>query len=503
MIGMASALRAGLIDDAYIFLRYAGNIAAGHGAVFNIGERVEGFTSPLWTLLLSVAALLPQRELVARWLGQACAIALVWVLLRAVRSTPEIGADQSKSSSHLSAPDLVVLGVGLGVTPSLALWAVSGMESALFTLLVGACLVSAVRDFQGTRISVTTVVLMVAATLTRPEAGLLAVYIAAFALVRRRSISAMWIYAAAMAVFLLARWLYYDAWLPNTYYAKMVFGWPRRLHDGYLYVGPAITANALILLLIGGVGLWAIIAKSAHRVAILFLTGWVCIWTTCVYCLGGDTFAMFRFLLPAIPALFLILAWSWSSIAPQLKPVARYTGLFVIAVALGVSHVQSYRAGRSLISEARLARSWASVGLWFKEHTPEDTRIATIVIGAVGYFSERPIIDMLGLTDRTIAREGDIYPKSHHGHARYHTSYVLERDPDIVLYHSSGIYKHAVHRDAGTIPLAWGYSLFDLVTDPRCARRFAYKTEVMSNGRVIEMQVRRRNVGERVVLKDM
>ena len=40
-------------DDAFISLRYAANLLAGHGLVFNPGERVEGFTSPLWTLLLA------------------------------------------------------------------------------------------------------------------------------------------------------------------------------------------------------------------------------------------------------------------------------------------------------------------------------------------------------------------------------------------------------------------------------------------------------------------
>src|SRR6185295_18846415 len=39
-------------DDANIFLVYARNIAGGHGFVYNVGgERVEGFTSPAWTLL--------------------------------------------------------------------------------------------------------------------------------------------------------------------------------------------------------------------------------------------------------------------------------------------------------------------------------------------------------------------------------------------------------------------------------------------------------------------
>ena len=39
-------------DDGAIFLRYVENIIAGEGAVFNQGEYVEGYSSPLWLLLL-------------------------------------------------------------------------------------------------------------------------------------------------------------------------------------------------------------------------------------------------------------------------------------------------------------------------------------------------------------------------------------------------------------------------------------------------------------------
>ena len=43
-------------EDALITLRYAENIAAGHGWVYNPGERVLGTTTPLFTILLALAA---------------------------------------------------------------------------------------------------------------------------------------------------------------------------------------------------------------------------------------------------------------------------------------------------------------------------------------------------------------------------------------------------------------------------------------------------------------
>jgi len=41
-------------DDAFISFRYARNWVNGHGLVFNPGERVEGYTNFLWTLLCAL-----------------------------------------------------------------------------------------------------------------------------------------------------------------------------------------------------------------------------------------------------------------------------------------------------------------------------------------------------------------------------------------------------------------------------------------------------------------
>src|SRR5438046_1158229 len=47
-----------VVDDLFISLRYAENLAHGRGAVYNVGERVEGYSSPLWMLLESVGYVL-------------------------------------------------------------------------------------------------------------------------------------------------------------------------------------------------------------------------------------------------------------------------------------------------------------------------------------------------------------------------------------------------------------------------------------------------------------
>lgn len=58
------------VDDAYISFRYARQWAAGNGLVYNIGERVEGYSNFLWILLLLPFARLGiDLGLVAKVLG--------------------------------------------------------------------------------------------------------------------------------------------------------------------------------------------------------------------------------------------------------------------------------------------------------------------------------------------------------------------------------------------------------------------------------------------------
>ena len=62
-------------DDGFINFRVVGNILAGHGPVFNVGERVEAFTSPLWIALLAgLAALGAGLGQAAAALGQVLAV---------------------------------------------------------------------------------------------------------------------------------------------------------------------------------------------------------------------------------------------------------------------------------------------------------------------------------------------------------------------------------------------------------------------------------------------
>ena len=54
-VGLWRAIaRAWVCDDSFISFRYAENLVSGHGLVYNVGERVEGYSNLLWTLLVAL-----------------------------------------------------------------------------------------------------------------------------------------------------------------------------------------------------------------------------------------------------------------------------------------------------------------------------------------------------------------------------------------------------------------------------------------------------------------
>jgi arabinofuranosyltransferase len=119
------------LDDAFISFAYARNWAAGAGVVFNPGERVEGYTSFLWVLLMAQVLRAGGDPLSASTIvGGACAVGCVSVAWGLARSMLE---PTLRPLALLSA--LIV-----AAHPSLALWAASGMETLLFSLLLSLAL---------------------------------------------------------------------------------------------------------------------------------------------------------------------------------------------------------------------------------------------------------------------------------------------------------------------------------------------------------------------------
>lgn len=218
LLAAAYSVFAETVDDPYITFRYAANVLAGHGPVFNAGERVEGFTSPLHLLLsLGLLSVLPSVDILFK---AKCAS-----LLFAFAMLAQTGIAAKRSG--LNAWESVLAQTLLALNINFALAGVNALETTLYGTLLLASLLVFHREVRRGWGAASGAGLFLAA-LARPEALLV---VAALALVRvywlRRSRLAVSFVLAWLGAFLLpmllvelARLGYYGAWLPNTYFAK-------------------------------------------------------------------------------------------------------------------------------------------------------------------------------------------------------------------------------------------------------------------------------------------
>src|ERR1700737_1128695 len=111
-----------LVDDAFISFRYADNLAHGLGLVFNAGERVEGYSNFLWTLILAGGARLG-LDLVRFSIALSVLAALGTIGTLALWSN-RLFAGSEPGSLMTFLPPLLYAAMG-----SQARYAVSGMET--------------------------------------------------------------------------------------------------------------------------------------------------------------------------------------------------------------------------------------------------------------------------------------------------------------------------------------------------------------------------------------
>jgi len=245
-------------DDAFISFRYARQLLDGNGLVFNPGERVEGYTNLLWVLEVALlGAVGVPMPLASILLSALCTLGCVWIVIELMRSTP------FPSMRGLAVASALLM---LALNRNVAVWTTSGLETRQFTFLVLLSVWLVRRALAGQGGWLGTALALGATELTRPEGGLIAVSITAWALwrvlVEGRSLRRPLLELAAPAGFIIVahyvwRYAYYDDWLPNTAYAKVVRLWP---DAGILYFGAVLVQAGLYLsvplALVGGALRW-------------------------------------------------------------------------------------------------------------------------------------------------------------------------------------------------------------------------------------------------------
>ncbi len=403
-----------LIDDAFISFRYARHLVEGAGLVFNPGDRVEGYTNFLWTLLAAGA-------LRAGWdPGTALPILSILASAVAIGVVYRWGRDLGLTAWAALIPPAM-----LAVNRSWAAWATGGLETRLFTLLVlvTGWRIHRERDGAGSRLPLSAIAAGLAC-LTRPEGWLVAAVGAASIAGRgvadgRWRRPAIWCASAGLIAgpHLVWRVLYYGDWVPNSFHAKVP--------------GPRLASGAIYLALFGlyhlaapiaAAGLTSVLRRwtpggGAWRRFLLFTLPFTLGYLLYTMIVGGDHFE-FRFMDPVLPLIYLmivILIGSRFHAEPRAAPVAAIlliagaavpalTGFRDVDRTVTLGGVPRSVSIVSIETEVAYLRHWTRIGQWLGARAGDGESIAVAPAGAIPWYSGLRTLDMLGINDRAIAQ---------------------------------------------------------------------------------------------------
>lgn len=466
-------------DDAFISFVYAKNLVQ-HGAlVFNVGERVEGYTNFLWTLIVALGlALKIPAELSSRVLGTLCAIGTMLFCAKVLRRLRAVSADASSGLQTLwdSVPAWILAGI-----PGYACWASGGLETQLFTLLctvsLGLYLIGTLDEDAGQSVRLFPIGLLLGlAALTRPEGYLLCALLGLHRIsvkVSRRALVPtqdelylIGLFLALTVPHLVWRRLYYGYFVPNTFYIKSSGGSGAWLQGRY-YLWAVVRDLKLVVLpllwLVGfGRALPSAQAAAYRRVGGLLLC-WAVPFLLYVMSVGGDFMGLYRFVMPIVPLLVLAgVLGLWRLVHHR----ALWTGLALGGFALlhGINsyvvdrHALSFIGADHGIDTPGYLRHYtldrAAIGKWLGQHVQPDDYQVVGGAGAQVYYAGIRALDSFGLSDEYVAHKVPAV-SSRPGHQKFAPlDYVLSRKPTILTYN---VYRigHAPYRPSPQEAAEW------------------------------------------------
>jgi arabinofuranosyltransferase len=434
-------------DDTYIHLRFAHNLASGHGIVWNIGDPpVEGSTSLLWMLMLAGIELLGFQP--AWWLIYICAACAVIAIIQSFLLLQTLSPNNLLE--NLTAVSLLAL------SPRLMLWALTGLEVAFYAFVMVACAFLYVMYRKGRVRSWIVGIAFAVASFIRPESmGLFAITFMFDGLVEyfkgnRNYRPIILMLVSFLLVFLpvfLWKWSYFGYPFPNTYYNKTGGGWIQ-IQAGFEYILTNFIEILIPAGLLGVLSLFGIITRQFNvekvYLLVLFLAFWLIVTVN-----GGDYMLKGRFITPSLPILYVMggigLSWLTSKIGRQYR-------IPLLTIIL-VSGFWAWNPSESIIQptigkplpNARQGKTKAmistpefvAIGRTLNEISKTGESIALVPIGAVAYYSEMIVYDMVGLVDPVIAHEPfDIkYIENswRPGHDKGNGQHILNLEPTYII----------------------------------------------------------------------
>lgn len=401
------------LDDSWIHLQFARNLAHGAGLSYNPGEFVTGSTAPLWTAILAVLFLLPGSVLLwTQLLGVALYLAGIDATWRLSR---ELGLGEGLSA----------LAAGLTLATSWLVWsALSGMEIPLFILLSLWGMILHLRERADPGRPPLSLAVLAVAVLARPE-GVLLLLLAfldrflVFEGGRRPSFRALLTGAGLAACAVAGSFLFYG-WaggsvLPTTYAAKGGGAVRHLLPDLHylanvlgLFFRPqpwaALLAAGGAATLAGRLGT----PRDRGLLPALWLLGLPLAYSLLTPGPNKMLGNFGRYYFPLFPVLIVLAVLA-------LEPLTRLPLASSLRVALGILGAAALLAptlaalveGERFYVQnvANVQESDVAVAGWLAAHVPPDAVLAVNDIGAIKYLLPNRIVDLASIATPEIGRE--------------------------------------------------------------------------------------------------
>jgi len=406
------------LDDSYIYLTYAKQF--GRLQPFSYypgGGYSAGSTSVLWPMLLAPF-----------WTLGARGHALVWVsflLCTLLYAATAAGVYQIAARIAGKAAALVAPALTLGIA-AFAWTSLSGMEvafaSALLVVMILLLFDQAPTGPPSTRLAI----VLAAASLSRPEATLLVAAVVGVAMLQRARQrdwrAAAWWAAplAAPALWLLANKLFAGQLFPNTGVAKSHFylpgfDWTYWFDTVGSLIGKALKGLfwdaksplvlpriVLALWLVGAVRvvLWARREQRLLAGLLLVVSPWLLILAV-IASSGLWSFQNYRYIAPAFPLLAIPVACAF--LLPWRKDDVRvqrtHLGVVIAAIAgFAFAAAPRVKADAKLFAQGAMDANTqvVAIGNYLNLKLP-DARVMFHDAGAIAYFGDGEVYDMLGL----------------------------------------------------------------------------------------------------------
>jgi hypothetical protein len=451
-----------LWDDAMISMQYAYNLSRGEGLVWMPGsEHVQGISNLGVTLVMALLHALPGgKPAISGWFQLLNLILLVLVIRSARQLTGSLFPE-----SHWTAVGAML---ATAVCAPLAVWSLQGSDAGFTSLWLLLCVLSLTRS--GGEIPPRSIALLGAGLLIRPDGAVAYLLFLGFALLpetgrRARLIAGLSALAIVLGGWLLLGLLYYGDPLPNTYYLKAT-GSPRPLvlAAGLEQLVGSLPRMAPIYIL-AGVGLWR---SRSHSPAWLCaaLISWTLLYSVWI---GGDWAHEYgnRFVAPVLPLLIILTAGGSLHVLGRMRPrhpaawapAAAGLTLLLVLVSNPLPALADWLRFSPTTRNHAIHTHHANLAGYLRLHPAPQTVLALHWAGVVGYFSERPAVDVLGKSDRHIARLQ--VPRFHPGHSKWDWEYVLdELRPDVFLLASRGLLHAPGFSDDFLLARARGFEFY-------------------------------------------